>query len=93
MKITGNTPINAVHGPQGAARARGTTRAEGSGPAAQVQLSADASWISALRDAVGAAETGIRTDVVEETRNQLRAGTLDADVDLGAVIDSLLAEL
>ena len=92
MKITGNLPIHAVYGTQGSAR-RGATQANpGSGPAAQVQLSQDASWISALREEARS-EGVVRTDVVEETRAQLAAGTLDADVDLDAVVDNLLADL
>jgi len=93
MKITGNAPIHAIYGPQGTARRPATTQTQGSGPAAQVSLSQDASWISALREEARAADSGIRPDVVAETQAQLQAGTLDADVDLDAVIDSLLAEL
>lgn len=92
MKITGPPPIQATYGTQGISRRAQTPSAQGSGPAAQVSLSTDASWISELREQARA-DTATRTDVVEETKAQLQAGTLDGDVDLDAVIDSLLAEL
>ncbi|MCP4810561.1 MAG: flagellar biosynthesis anti-sigma factor FlgM [Proteobacteria bacterium] len=93
MKINGPSNIQAVYGTQRAGRRAATQDSSSSGPAAQVGLSAEASWISALREEANGIDGNVRADVVAETRAQLQNGTLDADVDMDRVLDSLLGEL
>jgi anti-sigma28 factor (negative regulator of flagellin synthesis) len=57
-----------------------------------VSLSADARWVSALKDEVRRPPE-VRTDVVERTREALAAGTYEASVDLDTLVTNLLADL
>lgn len=93
MKINGPSNLQSVYGVSRTARRPQSREAQGSGPAAQVAVSSDASWISALREEARSMDGAVRADVVAETRAQLDAGTLDSDVDMDRVLDSLLSEL
>lgn len=57
-----------------------------------VSLSADARWVTALKDEVRRAPE-VRSDVVEKTRDALAAGTYEASVDLDTLVTNFLADL
>jgi flagellar biosynthesis anti-sigma factor FlgM len=91
MKITGPGTINEVYNTRRSPnQAQGDTQ-RASAPAAQVEVSQDASWIESLKAELG--ETpGVRADVVNEVKAQLANGSFESSMDLEAVLDGLLAD-
>jgi len=91
MKITGPGTIHEVYNTRRSTKqAQGDTQSA-SAPAAQVEVSQDASWIETLKAELG--ETpAVRTDVVDEVKAQLAEGSFESSVDLDAVLDGLLAD-
>ena len=65
-------------------------RVRGSGDG--VSLSADAQWVSALKDEVRRPPE-VRTDVVERTREAIAAGTYESGIDLDTLVTNFLADL
>lgn len=63
-----------------------------SAPGVQVRLSGQASWISQVRG-MAAANTGVRMDEVQRARQEIANGTLESNIDMGAVLDALIMEL
>ncbi len=92
MKITGPGTIHEVYSPRRSAKkAQGDTQGASSAPAAQVEVSQDASWIEALKAELGETPE-VRADVVDEVKAQLADGSFESSVDLDSVLDGLLAD-
>ena len=90
MKITGTLPLQAVYGNQATRPAK--VARPSSGPAAQVNISRDAAWISELRHQARTQEP-VRPRVVEEVRAAVQDGSFESTIDLNHVIDGLLGDL
>ena len=92
MKIPGIAPLKGVYSPRGKGRAKSATAAS-SGPAAKVDISENASWISALRGQARSLDVSPRAEVVEQVRRELEEGTFEQNVDLDRTIDALLNDI
>ena len=91
MKVTGPGTIHEVYRPGRSSRkAQGETTSQG--PAAQVDISKDASWIESLKAELSDTPE-VRRDVVEEVKAQIADGSFEESVALESVLDGLLAEL
>ncbi len=90
MKITGPGTIHEVYRP-GRSGGKKEGEASAQGPATQVDISQDASWIESLKGELSDTPE-VRRDVVEEVKAQLADGSFEESVDLDSVLDGLLAE-
>ncbi|GEM_PF-1696327 len=91
MKITGPGTIHEVYNTRRSdKKAQGDTPGA-STPAAQVEVSQDASWIESLKAELGDTPE-IRADVVDQVKAQLADGSFESSVDLDSVLDGLLAD-
>jgi flagellar biosynthesis anti-sigma factor FlgM len=89
MKVTRTTPLQAVE-PTRDVRERAPTQSES--PAADsVTLSSDAAFVDRARASV--TDQPVRTELVEQVKASIQAGTFEASVDLEATVGSLLADL
>lgn len=92
MKITGPGTINEVYKPGRSARkTSGEASSPASGPATQVNVSQDASWIESLKAELGNTPS-VRQDTVDEVKAQLADGSFESSIDLDDVLDGLLAD-
>lgn len=89
MKVTRTTPLQSVESTR---TARDRTPAQAGAPAKDsVTLSSDAAFVDKARESVR--EQPVRSELVEQVKASIEAGTFDASVDLDATVGSLLADL
>jgi len=92
MNISGVNGLNGIRPATPSAARPATQAAESAGAGVEVQLSGPASWISQVRSSA-AAVPGIRMDEVQRARQEISNGTLEQNVNMNAVLDSLIMEL
>ncbi len=89
MKVTRTTPLQSVESTRGV---RDRAPAPSEAPAKDsVTLSSDAAFVDRARESVR--EQPVRSELVDQVKASIQAGTFDASVDLDATVGSLLADL
>lgn len=91
MKIQSLPPIAPVDTPTTSSGGPSADGGSARSPATKVSLSSDAGFVDSMREKASPAP--FRQDLVNEVKAQLAAGTFDASVDMGRVVDGLMAGL
>jgi len=92
MKVNGNSQVPPIYEMTKSQRQTEQPGSSGENQSDQVKISPDAQWISELR-AEARRQPAVRSELVNEVRAQLDAGTFEQSVDMDAVLEGLLADL
>ncbi|MEQ1506231.1 MAG: flagellar biosynthesis anti-sigma factor FlgM [Myxococcota bacterium] len=91
MKIQSTTPTTPI-APVATEPRPSATHERKADPGAQVSLSGDAKFVSAVADEIRRGPE-IRPEVVARAKAAIADGTLESDIDLDATVDRFLADL